>query len=163
MNYFWRPRLGKERLRNNETPEAIRLLNQMINRFFLALLFSATLVMNSIAATTTITLGTLAPEGTTYHRTLLELREAWRKALGGGVNKKFVRGQQGLWLGVLGFLPAFVLTLVLYDQLSALTDLPLYLTPLRTAVVFLLTCFMCGTAGLLAVRKVIHSDPAEVF
>src|SRR5437868_1854842 len=41
---------------------------------------------------TTITLGTLAPEGTTYHRSLLELREAWRKAPGGGVNLRIYAG-----------------------------------------------------------------------
>jgi len=63
----------------------------MINRFFLALLFAAALVLNCTAATT-ITLGTLAPEGTTYHRTLLELREAWRKAPGGGVNLRIYAG-----------------------------------------------------------------------
>ena len=46
----------------------------------------------SASAATTITLGTLAPEGTTYHRTLLELREAWRKAPGGGVNLRIYAG-----------------------------------------------------------------------
>jgi ABC-type lipoprotein release transport system permease subunit len=33
----------------------------------------------------------------------------------------------------------------------------------RVAVVFLLTCFMCIVAGILAVRKVQRTDPAEVF
>jgi TRAP-type C4-dicarboxylate transport system substrate-binding protein len=45
-----------------------------------------------VYSATTITLGTLAPEGTTYHRTLLELREAWRKAPGGGVNMRIYAG-----------------------------------------------------------------------
>lgn len=43
-------------------------------------------------AAPTVVLGTLAPEGTTYYRTLLELREAWRKAPGGGVNLKIYGG-----------------------------------------------------------------------
>jgi len=43
-------------------------------------------------AAPTVVLGTLAPEGTTYHRTLLELRESWRKAPGGGVNMKIYAG-----------------------------------------------------------------------
>jgi TRAP-type C4-dicarboxylate transport system substrate-binding protein len=33
-----------------------------------------------------LTLGTLAPEGTSYHRSLLEMRERWRKAPGGGAD-----------------------------------------------------------------------------
>ena len=52
----------------------------------------ATLLVAAAPAATTITLGTLAPEGTTYHRTLLELRETWRKAPGGGVNLRIYAG-----------------------------------------------------------------------
>ena len=46
-------------------------------------------------AAPTVTLGTLAPDGTTYHRSLMELREQWRKAPGGGVNirRKNVAGR----------------------------------------------------------------------
>ena len=50
--------------------------------------------------------------------------------------------QEGLWLGVLGFLPALVACLFLYGELAELTELPLYLTPARVAVVFVLTCFI---------------------
>ena len=71
--------------------------------------------------------------------------------------------EEALWLGVLGFLPAFVACLFLYQQLAAMTELPLYLTLARAAIVFGLTCFMCVVAGMLAVRKVLESDPAEVF
>ena len=39
-----------------------------------------------------ISLGTLAPEGTSYHRMLLEMREKWRKAPGGGVNLRIYAG-----------------------------------------------------------------------
>jgi TRAP-type C4-dicarboxylate transport system substrate-binding protein len=44
------------------------------------------------AAPKTVTLGTLAPEGTSYHRLLLELREKWRTAPGGGVNLRIYAG-----------------------------------------------------------------------
>lgn len=71
--------------------------------------------------------------------------------------------QEALWLGVLGFLPAYGVCLFLYDLLTSLTELPLYFTVPRVAVVFVLTCFMCVVAGTLAVRKVLQSDPAEVF
>jgi TRAP-type C4-dicarboxylate transport system substrate-binding protein len=44
------------------------------------------------AAPMTVTLGTLAPDGTSYHRMLLEMREKWRKAPGGGVNLRIYAG-----------------------------------------------------------------------
>ena len=52
-----------------------------------------TLLSNTAsAAPVNATLGTLAPEGTSYHRMLLELREKWRKAPGGGVNLRIYAG-----------------------------------------------------------------------
>jgi TRAP-type C4-dicarboxylate transport system substrate-binding protein len=39
-----------------------------------------------------VSLGTLAPEGTTYHRVLLEMREKWAKAPGGGVRLRIYAG-----------------------------------------------------------------------
>lgn len=47
---------------------------------------------SALAAPVNATLGTLAPEGTSYHRMLLELREKWRKAPGGGVNLRIYAG-----------------------------------------------------------------------
>ena len=44
------------------------------------------------AAPLTVSLGTLAPEGTSYHRSLLEMREKWRKAPAGGVNLRVYGG-----------------------------------------------------------------------
>ncbi len=64
---------------------------QMMKRIFMLATLGVGLTGGARAATT-ISLGTLAPEGTTYHRTLLELREAWRKAPGGGVNLKIYAG-----------------------------------------------------------------------
>ncbi len=64
---------------------------QMMKRIFMLATFGIGLTGGARAATT-VSLGTLAPEGTTYHRTLLELREAWRKAPGGGVNLKIYAG-----------------------------------------------------------------------
>jgi hypothetical protein len=56
-------------------------------RGVLALVFLGLLVSTlASAAPKTVTLGTLAPEGTSYHRMLLELREKWRNAPGGGAN-----------------------------------------------------------------------------
>jgi TRAP-type C4-dicarboxylate transport system substrate-binding protein len=49
-------------------------------------------VMPLAAAPINVTLGTLAPEGTSYHRLLLDLREKWRKAPAGGVNLRIYAG-----------------------------------------------------------------------
>jgi TRAP-type C4-dicarboxylate transport system substrate-binding protein len=46
----------------------------------------------NVSAATTLTLGTLVPEGTSYHKSLFEMREKWRKAPGGGVNLRIYAG-----------------------------------------------------------------------
>lgn len=64
-------------------------------RNWLALAFLGWLTVTQApasAAPVNATLGTLAPEGTSYHRMLLDLREKWRKAPGGGVNLRIYAG-----------------------------------------------------------------------
>lgn len=62
------------------------------------LLFTACLValagpfVRNASAAPTISLGTLAPEGTSYHKSLLEIREKWRKAPAGGANLRIFGG-----------------------------------------------------------------------
>src|SRR5689334_9525280 len=58
----------------------------------LACLFFPSLAAKIQAAPMNVTLGTLAPDGTSYHRMLLEMREKWRKAPGGGVNLRIYAG-----------------------------------------------------------------------
>src|SRR5689334_9979439 len=50
------------------------------------------LATSSQAAAPLVTIGTLAPEGTSYHRSLLEMREKWAKAPGGGVRLRIYAG-----------------------------------------------------------------------
>lgn len=70
---------------------------------------------------------------------------------------------QAMWLGLLGFLPAIAMTLGLYGILTALTGIVTKLTFARVAFVFTLTLAMCLVSGLLAVRKALAADPAELF
>ena len=70
---------------------------------------------------------------------------------------------QAVLLGLLGFLPAVALTFGLYAGLTALTGIVTQLTFGRMALVFALTLGMCLVAGLLAVRKALAADPAELF
>ena len=48
-------------------------------------LVSTTITLRAAARPTRINLGTLAPRGSTYHRSLLAMAEKWRQAPGGGV------------------------------------------------------------------------------
>ena len=48
--------------------------------------------ISRVQAATTLSLGTLAPDGTTYYKSLLEMREKWRKTSGGSVNLRIFGG-----------------------------------------------------------------------
>jgi len=89
---------------------------------------------------------------------------ATMKALG-YENRDLVRVvlTQAMLLGVIGFLPALVLSFGLYALLTALTGIVTTLTLARVALVFGLTLGMCLVAGLLALRKAMAIDPAELF
>jgi putative ABC transport system permease protein len=70
---------------------------------------------------------------------------------------------QAVLLGMLGFVPAVAMTFGLYSILTATTGIVTKLTLARVALVFILTLGMCFIAGLLAVRKALAADPAELF
>jgi putative ABC transport system permease protein len=70
---------------------------------------------------------------------------------------------QAALLGMLGFFPAVLMTFGLYSMLTAITGIVTKLTVARVTLVFILTLGMCLVAGLLAVRRAIAVDPAELF
>jgi putative ABC transport system permease protein len=71
--------------------------------------------------------------------------------------------QEALLLACVGFLPGVGLTHVLYTVLAGLTGLPFFLTVWRVGLVLLLTIALAMVAGITAVRRVLSTDPAEVF
>jgi putative ABC transport system permease protein len=71
--------------------------------------------------------------------------------------------QQALLMAASGFLPGVVGSWVIYQWLSYLTSLPMYMTPYRVGFVFFLAVVMCVGSGLFALRKAKEVDPAEVF
>lgn len=71
--------------------------------------------------------------------------------------------KQALLLGGLGFFPALAMTFGLYAALTAMTGIVTELTLLRVLFVFVLTLVMCAVSGLLAVRKALAADPADLF
>lgn len=83
-----------------------------------------------------------------------------------GFSNRFLRNvvvQQALWLSVLGFVPGLIAAYFLYLGLQDYTGILMFFTTGRILLVFSLTVFMCIVAGLIAVRKVIQADPAELY
>jgi putative ABC transport system permease protein len=83
-----------------------------------------------------------------------------------GFSKKFlitIVMKQALLLAVFGFIPGLLGGLLLYGLIQHFTQIIMFMTVGRSLFIFLLTVFMCGIAGLLAVKKVLKADPAELF
>ncbi|GIW98553.1 MAG: ABC transporter [Pirellulaceae bacterium] len=70
---------------------------------------------------------------------------------------------QSLYLSCLGFLPGLLVSLGLYQVLTATSGLYMSMPVSRVALVFLLTTLMCILSGLIAMRKLYRADPASLF
>jgi putative ABC transport system permease protein len=71
--------------------------------------------------------------------------------------------KQALYLTIFGFLPGLLATLGAFAILGEGTGLVMRMTAGRMALVFGLTLLMCLTSGLIALRKLIQTDPASLF
>jgi putative ABC transport system permease protein len=71
--------------------------------------------------------------------------------------------QQAVFMGVLGFVPGFIMSLGLYNLAADSTGLLMQMTPPRALATLVATVVMCLISGAIAVRKVQSTDPAEVF
>jgi len=83
-----------------------------------------------------------------------------------GFSKPFLMAvvmKEALLLSVVGFLPGLAAGQLLYSVVEHLTQILMFLTPARILVIFVLTIGMCAVAGMLAVKKVLQADPAELF
>ena len=89
---------------------------------------------------------------------------ATMKALGyGGKYFTSLIVQQSIILSVLGYLPGFFLSMILYGGISYVVRLPAQMEAGRAIVVFTMTIFMCIVAGLIATRRLREADPADIF
>jgi putative ABC transport system permease protein len=70
---------------------------------------------------------------------------------------------QSIYLTFIGFIPGFAVTVGLYTLLGKTTGLIMMLSVERVLFVFVLTLVMCVVSGLLAVRKLLSADPANLF
>jgi putative ABC transport system permease protein len=83
-----------------------------------------------------------------------------------GYPQRFFLGivfEEAMILAALGFVPGFVVSLVLYAAVSAATGLPLAMTGSRAAFVFIGTIAMCALSGAIATRKLARANPADLF
>lgn len=67
------------------------------------------------------------------------------------------------YLSLLGFVPGWFLSWLLYQILAEATGLLMILSPVMVATVYGLTLLMCVVSGGLAMRKLLGADPAELF
>jgi putative ABC transport system permease protein len=89
---------------------------------------------------------------------------ATMKAMGFSQHRIYRIGvEQGLIFALLGYVPAFLLALVLYRVVFSLSRLPLFMEAGRAGLILLLTLFMCAIASVLALKKLRRADPAELF
>jgi putative ABC transport system permease protein len=71
--------------------------------------------------------------------------------------------EQAGFYGLVGFVPALLCGVVLYHVIGEIALLPLRMSAGILLGTFVLTVGMCVLSGLLAVRRVLAADPAEVF
>ena len=71
--------------------------------------------------------------------------------------------RQAIYLGLFAFVPALILSLVLYRLTGSWANLSLMMEWERVMSVLLMTLVMCGVSGVLAIKKLWKADAAELF
>jgi putative ABC transport system permease protein len=86
------------------------------------------------------------------------------KAMGYG--QRFFLGvvfEEALVLGVLGFVPGFLVANLLLAGMARATTLPLAMTSGMALIVFIGTVVACSLSGAIATRRLAAADPADLF
>ncbi|WP_088242147.1 ABC transporter permease DevC [Calothrix rhizosoleniae] len=71
--------------------------------------------------------------------------------------------QEALILALLGYIPGVIFSLFLYESAKSATLLPVFMSLSRAFLVLILTIIMCFFSGSIAVRRLRHADPADIF
>ena len=71
--------------------------------------------------------------------------------------------EQAAFNALAGWVPAWLLSLLLYYIIGRLALLPLHMTASVTFLSLGLTLGMCLISAVIAVERVVTADPAEVF
>lgn len=71
--------------------------------------------------------------------------------------------QQAIIIAVLGFIPGFLVSMLLYNFAAQATHLPMTAPLPRIFLVLMLTIMMCSISGVSAMSKLKSADPADIF
>jgi putative ABC transport system permease protein len=71
--------------------------------------------------------------------------------------------QKAVILALLGYIPGYAISSVLYIFAAGATNLPLIMTLERAITVLILTVVMCCISGTFALRKLAQADPADIY
>ena len=71
--------------------------------------------------------------------------------------------QQALIIGVLGYIPGFIISVIQFEFIKQATLLPVAMSFERAIFVLIATLIMCFISGATAVGKLKAADPAEIF
>jgi putative ABC transport system permease protein len=71
--------------------------------------------------------------------------------------------QQAVFYALLGYIPAWLLSHVVFHMISEMALMPMSVSFSLTAISLGLTVVMCVASAIIAVRRVIAADPAELF
>ncbi|MHC5609478.1 MAG: ABC transporter permease DevC [Nostoc sp.] len=71
--------------------------------------------------------------------------------------------QQALILAILGYIPGFITSVLLYSFAEQATKLPIVMTTNNALIVLTSTVLMCITSGALAINKLRSADPGDIF
>ena len=74
-----------------------------------------------------------------------------------------VVAREGIFLAVMGYVPAYLSGQALYALVRSSTKLPVEMDPQRTFLVFFLILFMCMASASVAMRRLVDADPADIF
>jgi putative ABC transport system permease protein len=86
------------------------------------------------------------------------------KAIGySNLHLSMVVFQEATLLAILGFIPAFFMSLGLYRFIYEATKLSIKMTFIITTIVFISTLVMCVFSGISALCKILFADPADIF
>jgi putative ABC transport system permease protein len=83
-----------------------------------------------------------------------------------GYDQKFFRSvvlEEAVILALVGFFPALFVTIGIYSVMANATGLPIAMSPERAMTVLVGTIVSCALSGFLAMRKLEHADPADLF
>ena len=71
--------------------------------------------------------------------------------------------QKSVILALLGYIPGYAISSVVYVFAAGATNLPLVMTLERAITVLILTIVMCCISGTVALRKLAEADPADIY